>query len=91
MLKLTTTLLSLNQIENPWEGIPPEEWYEGPSLLLWVFGWIFLSLGLLALMILIVYTKYGRETSIKLSIITVISASIFLGLSFHFFLLNAGF
>lgn len=83
-------LIAVNQIENPWEGKPPEEWYEGASLPLWVFGWIFLSFGLVALAILIIYTKYGREISIKLSVITVTIASILLGFAFHFFLLNAG-
>ena len=83
-------LLSLNQIENPFEGKPPEEWYEGPSLALWTFAWIFLSFGLITLAILLIYTKYGREVSIRLSIITIVIASILLGLAFHFFLLNAG-
>jgi len=70
---------------------PPEEWYEGPSLLLWVLGWIFLFIGLTALIVLILYTRYGREISIRLSIITIVVASIFLGFGFHFILLNFGY
>ncbi|TFG03140.1 MAG: hypothetical protein EU540_00275 [Promethearchaeota archaeon] len=79
------------QIEWPWEDRPPEEWYEGPSLLLWVLGWIFLFIGLTALIVLVLYTKYGREISIRLSIITIIVASIFLGFGFHFILINFGY
>jgi hypothetical protein len=82
---------TLNQIEWPWEERPPEEWYEGPSLILWVLGWIFLVIGLISLTVLILYTKYGREISIRLSIITIIIASIFLGFGFHFILLNFGY
>jgi hypothetical protein len=88
---LTFNLIALNQIEWPWEERPPEEWYEGPSLILWVLGWIFLVIGLISLTVLILYTKYGREISIRLSIITIIIASIFLGFGFHFILLNFGY
>lgn len=61
-----------------------------PSLSLWILAWIFLILGLLALAILIIYTKYGREKSVRLSILSILTVSIFLGFSFHFFLLNWG-
>jgi len=61
-----------------------------PSLSLWVLAWIFLIIGLMALAILIVYTKYGREKSVRLSIITILIVSVFLGFAFHFFLLNWG-
>ncbi|MFX1315177.1 MAG: hypothetical protein ACFE9T_04890 [Promethearchaeota archaeon] len=61
-----------------------------PSLTLWVLAWIFLFIGLASLIILVIYTKYGREISIRLSLISVIIAAIFLGFSFHFFLLNWG-
>ncbi|MFX0188244.1 MAG: OST5 family protein [Candidatus Hodarchaeota archaeon] len=88
---VTFNLITLNQIEWPWEERPPEEWYEGPSLVLWVLGWIFLVIGLISLTILILYTKYGREISIRLSIITILVASIFLGFGFHFILLNFGY
>jgi hypothetical protein len=37
-----------------------------PSLLLWVLAWIFLFIGLAALTILVVYTRYGREKSVLL-------------------------
>ena len=61
-----------------------------PSLSLWILAWIFLFIGIISLIILIVYTKYGREISVRLSVITVIIASIFLGFSFHFLLLSWG-
>ncbi|MBY8991076.1 MAG: hypothetical protein KGD58_10020 [Candidatus Lokiarchaeota archaeon] len=61
-----------------------------PSLSLWVLAWIFLFIGLAALTILVVYTRYGREKSVRLSVITIIIASVFLGFSIHFFLLNLG-
>ena len=79
------------QIEWEWLERPPEEWYEGPSLLLWILGWIFLFIGLVSLIILELYTKYGREISIRLSIITIVVASIFLGFGFHFILINYGY
>ncbi len=66
------------------------QFFEGPSLALWILAWIFLSVGLLFLIVLVVYTKYGRETSIRLSIIASIISAGFLGFSFHFFLLNFG-
>jgi hypothetical protein len=61
-----------------------------PSLSLWVLAWIFLFIGLTALTILVVYSKYGREKSVRLSAISIIVAAIFLGFSIHFFLLNLG-
>jgi MFS family permease len=79
------------QIENPFEGRPVEEWFDIPSMVLWVFGWIFLGLGITAFLVLVVYTKYGREASIRLSVITIIIASIFLAFAFHFLLLNFGY
>ncbi|MFX0000489.1 MAG: hypothetical protein ACFE9Q_08340 [Candidatus Hodarchaeota archaeon] len=60
------------------------------SLSIWVFGWIFLFIGLVSLTILVIYTKYGREVSIRLSILTVAFASIFLGFALHFLLLSWG-
>lgn len=84
-------LITINQIEWPWDDRPPEEWYEGPSLFLWVFGWIFIMIGLTSIIVLIIYTKYGREVSIKLSVITILIGSIFLGFGFHFILLNMGY
>ncbi len=74
------------------EDTPPplEEAFQGPSLALWVFAWIFLIIGIIILFILIIYTKYGRETSIRLSVITISLVSFFLGFSFHFFLLHFG-
>lgn len=64
--------------------------YEVPSLTLWILAWIFLIIGLISLAVLIVYTKYGREISIKLSVITIIIAAGLLGFAVHFFLLNFG-
>ena len=61
-----------------------------PSLSLWVFAWIFLFIGLASITILILYTKYGREVSIRLSILSIIIASIFLAFAFHFLLLSWG-
>ncbi|MFW9987162.1 MAG: hypothetical protein ACFFC3_00740 [Candidatus Odinarchaeota archaeon] len=61
-----------------------------PSLSLWVLAWIFLIIGLISLAILVLYTKYGREVSIRLSIISIVISSIFLGFAFHFFLLSEG-
>ena len=61
-----------------------------PSLALWVVAWIFLIVGIASLTVLIIYTKYGREISIRLSILTVIVASVFLGFAFHFLLLSFG-
>ncbi|MHA2183123.1 MAG: hypothetical protein ACXAAH_17020, partial [Promethearchaeota archaeon] len=61
-----------------------------PSLTLWVLAWIFLFLGLTSLTILVVYTRYGREKSVRLSVISIIAASVFLGFSSHFVLLNVG-
>ena len=75
---------------NWWER-PFGEAFEGPNLLLWILAWIFLGIGATALIILILYTKHGREISIKLSVITIVTGSILLGLAFHFFLMNAGY
>ncbi|MFX0083169.1 MAG: hypothetical protein ACFE94_15605 [Candidatus Hodarchaeota archaeon] len=61
-----------------------------PSLTLWVLAWLFLIIGLVALTVLVIYTRYGREKSVQLSVISIIIASIFLGFSIHFFLLNWG-
>jgi len=61
-----------------------------PSLTLWVLAWLFLFIGLVALIVLVVYTRYGREKSVRLSVISIIIASIFLGFSIHFFLLSWG-
>ena len=84
-------IISVNQYKWPWEEKPIEEFFEGPSLILWIISWVFISIGLVALTVLIVYTKYGREISIRLSIITVVVSSIFLGFAFHFLLLQAGY
>lgn len=61
-----------------------------PSLSIWVFAWIFLVIGLVSLTVLIIYTKYGREVSVRLSIISIVIAAIFLGFAIHFFLLSYG-
>jgi len=68
----------------------PEEMFDGPSVWLWGLAWIFLFIGIVVLGVLIVYTKYGREVSIKLSLISISIASSFLGFSVHFFLLHHG-
>ncbi len=64
--------------------------FQVPSLTIWILAWIFLIIGLLALITLVVYTRYGREISIKLSIITIGTSAVFLGFSFHFFLITFG-
>lgn len=64
--------------------------FQVPSLTIWILAWIFLIVGLVSLTILIVYTRYGRELSIKLSILSITSAAVFLGFAFHFFLISFG-
>ncbi|KKN16620.1 hypothetical protein LCGC14_0974120 [marine sediment metagenome] len=59
-----------------------------PSLSIWIFAWIFLFIGIASLVVLIVYSKYGREISVRLSIISIVFSSIFLGFGFHFLLLS---
>ncbi|MFW9900016.1 MAG: hypothetical protein ACFFDY_01855 [Candidatus Thorarchaeota archaeon] len=61
-----------------------------PSLSLWVIAWILFFIGLASLTILIIYNKYGREVSIRLSILSIVIASIFLGFAFHLLLLSWG-
>jgi hypothetical protein len=81
-----------NDFEWPWEEERPiEELFEGPSIVLWVLAWVFFGVGMVFLLILVLYTKYGREISIRLTIITIVVGSILLGFSFHFFLLQAGY
>lgn len=90
-LLIINTILQ-NDFKWPWEEERPiEELFEGPSIVLWVLAWIFFGLGMVSLLILVLYTKYGREISIRLSVITILVGSIFLGFSFHFFLLQAGY
>lgn len=72
------------------QNTPPEEAFQGPNLVLYVFAWIFLIIGLISFTVLVLYTKYGREISIKLSVISITVASVFLGFSIHFFLLHFG-
>ena len=64
--------------------------FEVPSLSLWILAWLFLIIGLITLAILIIYTRYGREISIKLSVITIVITAVLLGFAIHFFLLNFG-
>ena len=64
--------------------------FQVPSLTIWILAWIFLIVGLVSLTILIVYTRYGRELSIKLSILSITFAAVFLGFAFHFFLISFG-
>lgn len=88
---LMIKIISVNQFKWPWEDKPIEELFEGPSLTLWILSWVFISIGLVALTVLIVYTKYGREISIRLTIIAIVVSSIFFGFAFHFLLLQAGY
>ncbi len=64
--------------------------FQVPSLTIWILAWIFLVIGLVALATLIVYTRYGREISIKLSIISISISAVLLGFSFQFFLITFG-
>jgi len=64
--------------------------FQAPSFILWILAWIFLIIGLIALTTLVVYTRYGREISIKLSIISIGSSAVLLGFSLHFFLITFG-
>ncbi len=64
--------------------------FQVPSLTIWILAWIFLVIGLVALITLVVYTRYGREISIKLSIISIGISAVLLGFSFHFFLITFG-
>jgi len=61
-----------------------------PSLTIWSLAWVFLIIGLISLTILVIYTKYGREISIKLSIINAVISAVFLAFSLHFLLLSWG-
>ena len=63
---------------------------EYPSLTLWLLAWTFLVIGLIGLVVLVVYTRYGREKSVRLAVISIIISATFLGFSIHFFLLNFG-
>ena len=91
IILLMIKTISVNQYKWPWEEKPIEEFFEGPSLTLWILSWVFISIGLVALIVLIVYTKYGREISIRLTIIAIVVSSIFFGFAFHFLLLQAGY
>ncbi|MFX0007795.1 MAG: hypothetical protein ACFFA7_07495 [Promethearchaeota archaeon] len=62
-----------------------------PSLTIWSLAWVFLIIGLITLTILVIYTKYGREISIKLSIINAVISAVFLAFAFHFLLLSWGY
>jgi len=64
--------------------------FQVPSLTIWILAWIFLVIGLLALTSLVVYTRYGREISIKLSTISISISAVMLGFSLHFFLITFG-
>ncbi|MFX1337966.1 MAG: hypothetical protein ACFFDK_05100 [Promethearchaeota archaeon] len=89
---LITNIILQNKFKWPWEEQRPiEEYFEGPSIVLWVLAWVFFGLGMLFLLILVLYTKYGREISIRLSVITIVSGSLFLAFSIHFFLLQVGY
>ncbi len=61
-----------------------------PSLTIWVLAWFFLIIGLISLTVLVLYTKYGREISIKLSILSGVISAIFLAFALHFLLLSWG-
>ncbi|MFW9952277.1 MAG: hypothetical protein ACFFKA_19325 [Candidatus Thorarchaeota archaeon] len=64
--------------------------FEIPSLSVWSLAWIFLIIGLLSLVVLIIYSRFGREISIKLSVISISVTAICLGFAIHFFLISFG-
>lgn len=55
-----------------------------------VFGWIFLVIGLVALVVLLIHVEAGKEFSIPFSAITIIILSICLGLGIQLLLVAAG-
>jgi hypothetical protein len=64
--------------------------FEIPSITLWVLAWIFLLIGIFSVVLLILYTKYGRELSMKFTMISIVFSSVFLGFATHFFLTSFG-
>jgi len=60
------------------------------NLPLWILAWFFLIFGILSLIVLLVYSKYGRELSMKFSIINILITSSLLAFSIHFFLITLG-
>ncbi|MBY9007153.1 MAG: hypothetical protein KGD63_10380 [Candidatus Lokiarchaeota archaeon] len=58
--------------------------------LLLSLAWLFVIFGMIVFVILLIYAKYGRELSIKYSLIFIITAAVLLGFSIHFFLLSFG-
>ena len=64
--------------------------FEIPSITLWVLAWIFLLIGIISVVVLILYTKYGRELSMKLTILSIVFSSVSLGFATHFFLTSIG-
>ena len=64
--------------------------FEVPSITIWTLAWVFIIIGILSLTVLVLYTKYGRELSIKLAVSSIIFASVFIGFAIHFFLISAG-
>ena len=64
--------------------------FEIPSITLWVLAWIFLLVGIFSVVVLILYTKYGRELSMKLTILSIVFSAVFLGFATHFFLTTIG-
>jgi len=64
--------------------------FEIPSITLWTLAWIFLLIGIFSVVLLIIYTNYGRELSMKITIVSIMFASVFLGFATHFFLTSIG-
>jgi len=57
---------------------------------LYIWAWILVIIGIGFLCVLILYTKYSTEVSMKLYIITIVFSSISLGFGVHLFLTNLG-
>jgi hypothetical protein len=64
--------------------------FDIPSITLWTLAWIFLIIGIISVIVLVLYTKYGRELSMKLTILSIAFSAIFLGFATHFFLTSMG-
>ncbi len=57
---------------------------------IYVWAWILTAIGIGFLSVLILYTKYSSDISVRLYAITIVVAAICLGFAIHLFLSNAG-
>jgi hypothetical protein len=59
-------------------------------MVLFVYAWILIIIGIIAAGGLVIYTEYGRDVSVPFSVTMLIIASISIGFSIHFFLISSG-